>query len=208
MWGKNGIGPFARANVHHVLGQIAGIYLGKDLGVGNTKMVNDRQVTDLSQKYGQDNEAILDWLSALINAHVDIAKDAYIFNLNVNAATYTVGELLIRAGAGEDSFWFLAQPILKEYALAYNNSRGKLKPSNIDPVKEIKTKYRNLMFSAMRKERTGRTPEANSDVFNPAKLKHDIDAGTNHDSKFYARQLKVLDKFSSLKKLDSFCLRL
>ena len=50
---------------------------------------------------GQDGYKILDWLSAMINAHVDVAKDPYIIVLNVNKlhTTWLVSYLeLVKVG--------------------------------------------------------------------------------------------------------------
>jgi hypothetical protein len=63
---------------------------------------------NISDIVGQDGERILDWLSAMINAHVDVAKDPYIINLNVNSVTYNMTAFLLRTGKGEDTFYFLA----------------------------------------------------------------------------------------------------
>nr|UVX90991.1 MAG: hypothetical protein [Bacteriophage sp.] len=45
---------------------------------------NVYQLGDLDAIKGQDGFRISDWLSAMINAHVDVAKDPYIIALNVN----------------------------------------------------------------------------------------------------------------------------
>ena len=42
----------------------------------------------LHESKDRDGESILSWMSALINAHVDVAKDPYILRLNVNKYTY------------------------------------------------------------------------------------------------------------------------
>ncbi|WP_178144035.1 hypothetical protein [uncultured Catenibacterium sp.] len=57
---------------------------------------------------GRDGFRILDWLSAMINAHVDVAKDPYIMALNVNQVTYNMTNLLLRGGMGKTTFYFLA----------------------------------------------------------------------------------------------------
>ena len=204
IWGKKGIGPFARANVHHILGQIAGIHLGQYIGVGNTIEIDGEVVTDLSQMLGTDKESILDWLSALINAHVDIAKDAYIFDLNVNNSTYGVGELLVRAGVGEDAFLFLAQPILKEYALAANTFRGKLKPSRTRPLTQIRKKYQTALNKARIVEKIKDKVVSTDEIFNKKRLKGDINVETPHNAEYYARQLQILNKFSELNELGTF----
>jgi len=49
----------------------------------------------------------------MVNANVDVAKDPYVFDLNIVPATYNHANLLLRAGMGLSTFTFLAQPILK-----------------------------------------------------------------------------------------------
>ncbi|UVX33418.1 MAG: hypothetical protein [Bacteriophage sp.] len=73
---------------------------------------------------GRDGFRILDWLSAMINAHVDVAKDPYIMALNVNQVTYNMTNLLLRGGMGKTTFYFLAQPILKEFADSMIANKG------------------------------------------------------------------------------------
>lgn len=204
LWGKKGIGPFARANVHHILGQIAGIHLGYYIGVGNTKEVDGVTVTDLSQMYGEDKESILDWLSALINAHVDIAKDPYIFNLNINNSTYSVGELLVRAGAGKNAFLFLAQPVLKDYAEANINYRGKIRSSSEKPLKKVRREYKKKLEYYKKIEAIKGNVVSEDNIFDEARLRKDIDIKNPETSAFYARQLQVLDKFEDLSKTGRF----
>ena len=60
----------------------------------------------------------------MVNAHVDVAKDPYVFALNVNKATYQITNYLLRSGKGISTFAFLAQPILREYATRRNNIGG------------------------------------------------------------------------------------
>jgi hypothetical protein len=123
--GKDGIGPFALNNVHHILSQLAELEMRWSFGD-----VFNRSTTgniDLSKHKGKDGILISNWFSALIDAHVDVAKDPYIMDLNVNKYTYNVISLLLRGGVGERSFDFLSQPILKELArekLLADNSDG------------------------------------------------------------------------------------
>jgi len=56
----------------------------------------------------EDGNYIDSWLSAFINAHVDIVKDPYISKMNVNKYTYNMVNLLVRAGFGEAAMWFIA----------------------------------------------------------------------------------------------------
>lgn len=113
---KSGIGPFALNNPHHVLGQLTGLYMNMPDELSN--LGNFHQVT------GIDGIHILDWLSALISAHVDVAKDNYIIKLNVNSYTYNMTNFLIRSGMGKNSLLFVSQEIIKELANEYIQSKG------------------------------------------------------------------------------------
>ena len=108
--GKNGVAPSALNNTHHVLTQAIG------LGLNGNKIMRAMGLTDVSGIYGIDGVRILDWLNAMISAHVDVAKDTYIMRLNVNPATYNMLFFLLRAGFGKSTFYFLSQPAIKEYA--------------------------------------------------------------------------------------------
>lgn len=108
--GKDGIAPFALASTNHALTQA--LNLRMELG----SIADAYDLGNINDIESQDGERILDWLSAMINAHVDVAKDPYIINLNVNAVTYSMTEFLLRVGKGETTFYFLSQPILKDFA--------------------------------------------------------------------------------------------
>ena len=123
--GKSGIGPFALNITNLALTQYTHLTIdfgtiGEEYGFGS-----------LDKIYGKDGQRISAWLSAMVNAHVDVAKDPYVFDLNVNQATYNHANLLIRAGMGLSTFTFLAQPILKDYADTINNAGG-LYGDNLD----------------------------------------------------------------------------
>jgi hypothetical protein len=96
--GRQGIGPFALALVNHVLTRIynvsfntKGIYLGR---------------TSLAKNEDADGKSIMSWLSAMINKHVDVAKNPDITYLNVNDSTFNVVALLLRLGYGKRTFMF------------------------------------------------------------------------------------------------------
>lgn len=114
--GKTGIGPFALNVTNLALTQAANISM--DYGS------NEYGFGDLNETLGKDENRIADWLSAMVNAHVDVAKDPYVFDLNINQATYKHANFLIRAGMGIATFRFLAQPILKEFCNKVNSSGG------------------------------------------------------------------------------------
>ena len=85
-------------------------------------IMKDLGLDRLGRTLDRNQQNILSWLSAMINAHVDIAKDPYITRLNVNPYTYNLVNLLLRVGLGEDTFYFTTQGIMKDLAFSYNDS--------------------------------------------------------------------------------------
>lgn len=135
--GKAGIAPFALNSTNHCITQ----------AVHLSMKYSHKNVYGLGQLYeikGQDGFNILDWLSAMINAHVDVAKDPYIMTLNVNKVTYNLTNLLLRGGKGRTTFYFLAQPILKELTnrkIANDGVVGVTKVSDAQIIEELYDKY-------------------------------------------------------------------
>lgn len=123
--GKAGIGPFALNNAHHILTQLT------NLKMQENEFTNALQITDLGRIYDYPTEdqqkggRILDWLSAMINGFVDIAKDPYIVRLNINPWTYNMVNFLLRTGKGKWTFYFVGQPIFKEIAEEVAKTKGK-----------------------------------------------------------------------------------
>lgn len=115
--GKAGIAPFALNSTNHALTRFTHLCI-------NYSNANRYNLGQLDQVYGEDDQRIMDWLSALINAHVDVAKDPYIMALNVNSITYNMTSLLIRGGKGENTFYFLAQPALRRFTKEMLESKG------------------------------------------------------------------------------------
>lgn len=115
--GKAGIAPFALNSTNHALTQFTHLCI-------NYSNANRYNLGQLDQVHGEDDQRIMDWLSALINAHVDVAKDPYIMTLNVNSITYNMTSLLIRGGKGENTFYFLAQPALRRFTKEMLESKG------------------------------------------------------------------------------------
>lgn len=142
--GKTGIGPFALNNKNHVLTQLAGLkfsdisllqrlgFIGLDGIKSKNEVVYQRdekgnvQLDDNGNpiKVQEEGLRILDWISAMINAHVDVAKDPYVIRLNVRQYTYNICNFLLRVGYGKDTFYFLPQQILKDMASAYDKASG------------------------------------------------------------------------------------
>lgn len=115
--GKAGIAPFALNSTNHALTQFTHLCI-------NYSNANRYNLGQLDQVYGEDDQRIMDWLSALINAHVDVARDPYIMSLNINSITYNMTSLLIRGGKGENTFYFLAQPALRRFTKEMLESKG------------------------------------------------------------------------------------
>ena len=116
--GKIGIGPFALNNNNHILTMLYDVRFKDIPGT----IMSTLGLTNLASVEDQDHNSVMSWISALINAHVDIAKDPYISKLNVNPYTYNLVNTLIRTGFGKNTFYFTTQPIMKELAQVYMNA--------------------------------------------------------------------------------------
>lgn len=123
--GKAGIGPFSLNNAHHILTQLTKLSMVRDVFTNTLNIWNIGGIYDTPVAGMKKGGRILDWLSAMINGFVDIAKDPYIVRLNVNSWTYNMVSFLLRTGKGKQTFYFVAQPILKEMAEAVIKTKGK-----------------------------------------------------------------------------------
>lgn len=118
--GKAGIGPYALNNNNHVFTMLYDIHFVK----GKHKILDQLGLRSLSKSTDRHGHSILSWISGLINAHVDVAKDPYIRKLGVNQYTYNLVSLLIRTGYGAETFWFTSQPIMKQLYSVYDQAAG------------------------------------------------------------------------------------
>lgn len=123
--GKAGIGPFALNNAHHILTQLTKLSMVRNEFTSTLDIWNIGGIYDTPVAGMKKGGRILDWLSAMINGFVDIAKDPYIVRLNVNSWTYNMVSFLLRTGKGKQTFYFVAQPILKEMAEAVIKTKCK-----------------------------------------------------------------------------------
>ena len=144
--GKAGIAPFALNSTNHALTQFTHLCI-------NYSNANRYNLGQLDQVHGEDDQRIMDWLSALINAHVDVAKDPYIMALNVNSITYNMTSLLIRGGKGENTFYFLAQPALRRFTKEMLESKGVIGAekgiTERDKLKSIAKEYMTSLREAI-----------------------------------------------------------
>lgn len=222
--GKQNLGAMALGNSHHMLSQAVGltqktIKEHSYLGINNLSGIYS-EMPNYSDKDAKIFTLISDWLSAMINAHVDVAKDPYINRLNVRKYTLNMTNLLLRAGKGESTFYFLAQPILKQAANLYEEFSGSYgvdftgkSPSELvkDSVREgytkaiIDLKQGGLTTEdAVKEHVTGIVKGlAKSGPFNVDTLRKFMTAPTKDASKedyaqYYLQQLAILEVFNQL----------
>lgn len=169
-----GIGPMALINTFRVIMQISKLNLDKGIELemrrGKRKIKRNLlkfipDVHNLYDKFDANGVSIMDWTSALINAHVDAAKDSYITRLNVNSYTYDMVALLTSSGVGINQFYFLPQSILKEIA----NESIRRGSSKIGLTKKERNDRRWVQGIVNKYEKEAKLPKTFYD---------DLDAGT------------------------------
>ena len=126
------LSTFAIQNVAHALSQTVNLKLkfkeyrknapAAEFVIGK----HDGVWTSISEYRGVDDVDIIDWFSALISASVDVVKDSYLFDLNVNRTTADVTSFLLRSGVGINTFWFINQPGIKENLELFSSSESQL----------------------------------------------------------------------------------
>lgn len=116
--GKFGIGPFALNVTSHVLTCLFGVRFRDTDFTRTTGIFNFDKLVDY------DGNAISSWISAFINAHVDIVKDPWVSRMGIDKFTYNMVNLLVRSGYGEAGMWFIAQPIIRDMAMASSNAES------------------------------------------------------------------------------------
>ena len=128
--GKAGIAPFALNSTNHALTQFVHLRMRYSHN-------NCFNLGPLDAVKGRDGYRIMDWLSAMINAHVDVAREPYVFTLNINSVTYNMTNLLLRGGMGRATFLFLGQPAIKRYAQQIKNNSGVYMSRDIDEIRVL-----------------------------------------------------------------------
>ena len=221
-----GIGPMALINTFRVIMQIAKLNLDKTIKIKSRRGKNSvsrnlvaliPNINNLYDKYDSDGVSIMDWTSALINAHVDAAKDSYITRLNVNSYTYDVVALLTSSGVGLSQFYFLPQPILKEIAeesIRRNSSkigiskkerrdtkwRDVISNKYIKNAKLSKSFYNDLDSGKLEIEWKGNKYNASDLIFNKEwlleQLKNHYEG--NMDSDWYRNQIIIFEYFKDI----------
>lgn len=156
--GKAGVGIAALQNTHHIISQIANLTLNNTyISEGSEKQVNinfeynktkDGLINLAAKKASNGEHNISEVISQVINAVVDIAKDPFIVDINMNLETLSTYLYLVRIGVPfENVAYFMTQPIisdfLKEKAVSSSvflkATKSNKKQDNI--VKELRVKY-------------------------------------------------------------------
>lgn len=223
--GKGGVGPFALHNSHHVLTQLAEYKTkGVTSSLQNSQRIPSKlnpetkvSVVDMSAITGAvDKTDILDWLSVLIDAHVDLPTDPYIIDLNINPFTYDVAGYMIRSGMGRYTFNFLSNRAIKIASEIYSNEqrslfrrrtirfnevieRAKRRIAGLAGIELVEDQYRNLVLpKAVEEEYKERSKEL---LDNSKSRENDWLKGVKEDRDFWITQLAILDKFSKIRSL-------
>lgn len=200
--GKAGIAPFALNSTNHCLTQATHLRMKFSEGASKYNLNQFDEIT------GQDGYMILDWLSAMINAHVDVAKDPYIIVLNVNKVTYNMASFLLRTGKGRNTFLFLAQPALKEYANRKIMNEGVIgvsKQYDNQIFSDIKQKYRDMLnrfplSDTYKKQIEQLVQNGSIDAFNQSKLASSLESFRSNDitPQDIVQQLLVVKAYQDL----------
>ena len=200
--GKAGIAPFALNSINHCLTQATHLRMKFSEGASKYNLNQFDEIT------GQDGYKILDWLSAMINAHVDVAKDPYIIVLNVNKVTYNMASFLLRTGKGRNTFLFLAQPALKEYANRKIMNEGVIgvsKQYDNQIFSDIKQKYWDMLnrfplSDTYKKQIEQLVQNGSIDAFNQSKLASSLESFRSNDitPQDIVQQLLVVKAYQDL----------
>lgn len=219
--GKNGIAPFALAASHHSLTQQVGLRLIpnkilKKFGITDIAGIQSKR-NNYHKGFEAVNVNILDWLSAMINAHVDVAKDPYIIRLNVRKLTFNMTNFLIRTGQGESTLYFLPQQILKDFATEYDRYSGFYgvdlpeykNPENvafentrkkyIEAAKKAAKGNKNLE-AEIEKLSNDRSSAVDSEIMDINWLRKQLDVSSKYYKSFdwYYNQLRILYTYDQL----------
>jgi hypothetical protein len=155
--GKNLLGVVANAIRNHILSQKANIIGVNKLNKTLPLFLFNHNIQELSITEGQisqltsyagtttkNNFPILSLLSEFLTAYVDIAKDSYIFRLNMTSMVINQVIAMIRAGVNMgDTIKLMNQPIIDEYLklTSFNESEfaksNFLDKDNNDIIKDV-----------------------------------------------------------------------
>jgi hypothetical protein len=164
MVGKVGIGPFALNNNSQILTQTFGVKFKKYNTLEGQKVptiLECMKASSLANKQSKRKNRITSWLSALINIHVDVAKDPKPKKLNINSFTYNLTALLTRVGMDDGALLFVDQPIMRELANIHENQSGEFMT---DPGKSVSRRIKDAMTEWIEDQYLTSTDKHNMDI--------------------------------------------
>jgi predicted NAD-dependent protein-ADP-ribosyltransferase YbiA (DUF1768 family) len=161
----------------------------------NTVKVDGEQYISISGKTTADGKQFIsDRLSGYATSFVDVAKDPYIMKIIGADSVVGLFMFLERIGVGENTIWFMNQPIIREY-LSYLDSIGK---KGLFGKKD--REYIRSMFPTSNKV----------DQFDPASLKDNIqkyyNEGLNNEDN--AVQQAIFTEFLKYAKMAEYNFKL
>ncbi len=211
MSGIANIAPAAFAIPHHSLSQAVNlVFNNKQKNIAKYGLTNLHKIdSDFPLYHRKDSSnhfiSISDWLSTMFSAHVDIAKDPYIYRLNVRKLTINTVNLLLRTGKGESTFYFMSQPILVDLANEYDKYSGSY---GIDKTKSSieNTIIDNIFKKYVKEYDKTYTKEIFDDseatlakeAFDIDFLRKQMDEKTERNSEWYKNQLEILKVYIEL----------
>jgi hypothetical protein len=219
--GKASVGIGALQNTHHIISQITNLSLNKTYIENNKKnqveiyfphnktIDNKISLSNIKDVSGKNN--ISEVISQIINASVDIAKDPFMFDLNMNTSTLSTYLYLIRTGIDfEQVAYFMKQPIITEYLNEIEKNKSmfiKVSGQNKSELKikdSILNKYEKSIGLKIGLK-TNELEEYLSDI-NPRyditteELKSNLNVLNQDSEKYLLSQIQLLENYLEYKK--------
>lgn len=146
----------------------------------NTTNIDGKEYTSLSGTKTADgsDQFISNRLSGYATSVVDIAKDPYIMKIVKSDSAIGTFMFLERIGAGENTIWFMNQPIIVEY-LSSLESKGSKFLYNTKNINAIRAKFGLPKLGAR---------GTKEEVFNVDSLKSNIETYYNNNNKMLSAE--------------------
>lgn len=219
--GKAGVGIGALQNTHHILAQIANLSINKEYidKFGISQFTNiffphnkteDGNIDISKIKDVKGNNNISEVISQIINASVDIAKDPFMFDLNMNLDTLNTYSYLIRTGVEfKQIAYFMKQPIISEFLKEQSINKSiflqasKSSKTEEAIVKSLIDKYEGLLQFKLKLDNNA-FDEYMSDIKNRYditidELKGNLTKSNQNSVAYYHTQIQTLNNYIDYK---------
>lgn len=219
--GKAAVGIGALQNTHHILSQITNLSLNKfyhekgkiarvEIYFPHNK-TSEGNISLSKIKDVSGNNNISEVISQIINASVDIAKDPFMFDLNMNTSTLSTYLYLIRTGVDfEQIAYFMKQPIITEYLneIEKNKSIFMKISGKSEANKKVKNRVLNSYKSKLSLLTNLKTDELEDYIANTKyrydisveELKSNLNKENQNSEQFILSQIQLLDNYLDYKK--------